>query len=433
MATNTKVDLRQQLGPAILKPREIAEVLALPDRRKKRECRDAALLAVMLGTGTRVGECVRLTVDNVERTPGGKIRLSICCLKGGTAAPPRWRIVTLPEPMAKILVGYMQKVKPRWWLFPGYRNDHMSRRQAQHIVRWWMTKIGRGDITCHGCRHTFGSMVTKYTRSIFVAQKLLGHVDPQTTAMYYAAFEVSDADEAADLIAEAMSFVGKAMAPTRTPVLPTDTPQATAPPTPVETLLPTATATDMATPSIEEEQGPGLDQATDSLSPKVAKGRPRESVWNRFWRKVQEDPATGCWVWCALKIRGYGQFLVGGQARRVVDRRLVKAHHLAYRLLVGPIPSWLQIGHLCRNRACVNPAHLELITHHEKHRRDNSGKAGGAFQRNKTHCPQGHPYDEANTRFDSRGHRQCLACRRERSRQYTAQWKRVPLPDKQEE
>lgn len=205
---STAVSLRQQLGPTILKPREIAEVLALPDRRKKKERRDAAFLAVMLGTGTRVGEAIRLTVDNVEVAPGNRIRLTVRCLKGRRTAPPRWRVVTVPPPMAEILAGYMRAEKPRWWLFPGRQGEHMSRRKAQDIVRWWMAQVGRRDITCHGCRHTFGSMVTRYTRSIFVAQKLLGHVDPQTTARYYAAFEVSDADEAADLIAEAMAWVG---------------------------------------------------------------------------------------------------------------------------------------------------------------------------------------------------------------------------------
>jgi len=111
--------------------------------------------------------------------------------------------------MARLLREYVAREEPRWWLFEGRRNEALSVRQAQKIVMRWLREIGRGDLRVHSLRHSFGAMVTRETRSIFVAQKLLGHADPRTTARYYAAFEVSDADAAADAVAEALSRRGR--------------------------------------------------------------------------------------------------------------------------------------------------------------------------------------------------------------------------------
>lgn len=81
------------------------------------------------------------------------------------------------------------------------------------------------------------------------------------------------------------------------------------------------------------------------------------------------------------------------------------AHRVAYELYVGPIPEGLEIDHLCRNRACCRPDHLELVTHRVNMRRGTYGR--------KTHCPAGHPYDEANTYYPPGGgghHRICRTC-----------------------
>lgn len=117
----------------------------------------------------------------------------------------------------------------------------------------------------------------------------------------------------------------------------------------------------------------------------------------RFWSKVREDP-SGCWMWTASSDgqHGYGRYWAGG--------RLCRPYRHAYEVLVGPIAERLELDHLCRTPACVNPAHLEPVTHVENVRR------GGASVR--THCPQGHPYDEANTYIRAHGHRGCRACHR---------------------
>ncbi len=85
------------------------------------------------------------------------------------------------------------------------------------------------------------------------------------------------------------------------------------------------------------------------------------------------------------------------------------AHRVAYELSVADIPDGLELDHLCRVRHCVNPSHLEPVTPHENWAR---GQAISILNAQKTHCPQGHAYDEANTYISGRGIRGCRACNR---------------------
>lgn len=95
---------------------------------------------------------------------------------------------------------------------------------------------------------------------------------------------------------------------------------------------------------------------------------------------------NGCWVWQKTLNGGYGQFGIKDGSRKS-GWRTVRAHRYTYELFVGPIPNGLVIDHLCRNRACCNPAHLEPVTNRVNCLRGESPLAENA---RKTHCQNGH-------------------------------------------
>lgn len=135
---------------------------------------------------------------------------------------------------------------------------------------------------------------------------------------------------------------------------------------------------------------------------------------DRFLSKVVPPTEPGgCSEWSGPKTGGgYGIFFTYDSGKQ----RNVGAHRYAYELHVGPIPDGLVIDHLCGTRACTVPEHLEAVTQRENVHRSEGRTAVNA---RKTHCPQGHPYDEANT-YTYRGMRSCRACGVEKRRRYLA-------------
>ena len=122
-----------------------------------------------------------------------------------------------------------------------------------------------------------------------------------------------------------------------------------------------------------------------------------QSIRERFDAKVQIDPATGCHEWTAyIGSGGYGRFKIDGSMRL--------AHRVSYILANGPVRDDLEIDHLCRNRSCVNPAHLEPVTKRENQVR--SPHSIITHMVGRTQCPQGH----SNYAVRCDGARICKTC-----------------------
>lgn len=116
----------------------------------------------------------------------------------------------------------------------------------------------------------------------------------------------------------------------------------------------------------------------------------------------------GCWEWTGAKTRGYGVFWI------MEKRRQVQATHVLWELMVGPVPEGAWLLHHCDNPGCVRPDHLFLGDQHANMAdcAEKSRNGGAKFQSSKTHCAQGHPYNEENTYNAPGGGRQCRECKR---------------------
>lgn len=116
----------------------------------------------------------------------------------------------------------------------------------------------------------------------------------------------------------------------------------------------------------------------------------------RILSKVLPEPNSGCWLWDAfVHPTGYAVLRADGKSQY--------AHRLSYEAFVGPVPSGLQLDHLCRIRSCVNPSHLEPVTPKENTRR-------GLNMIPRTHCRKGHEFSDDNL-YWYLGRRQCRKCR----------------------
>lgn len=125
----------------------------------------------------------------------------------------------------------------------------------------------------------------------------------------------------------------------------------------------------------------------------------------RFDEKYIPVTESGCWLWMgSINPNGYGHFSFKGKP--------VRAHIFAYEQKHGPVPDGFELDHKCRVRSCVNPDHVEPVTHQENVSRGDSGK----YLKEKTHCKQGHPYSGENLYTNPSGRRECRICMRQRDK-----------------
>jgi hypothetical protein len=133
-------------------------------------------------------------------------------------------------------------------------------------------------------------------------------------------------------------------------------------------------------------------------NPTPRRGVPRRPILDRIMEKVEKTP-DGCWRWTASRSApGYARIGSGGQGGAPL-----LAHRVMYELQVAPIPDGLEIDHLCGHRDCVNPAHLEAVSHAE-----NMARIVWAPRDLSTHCVHGHEYTPENTAWK----RECKTCAR---------------------
>jgi len=130
----------------------------------------------------------------------------------------------------------------------------------------------------------------------------------------------------------------------------------------------------------------------------------------KFWSMVDVGKPEECWPWTGKLYNGYGFFALLGKSRG--------AHRASFTIAHGAIPDGMWVDHVCRNRACVNPAHLRAVTPKTNALENNIGLT--AQNAVKTHCDKGHKLAGENLRIEKRGWRLCVICQRAHNRAYRA-------------
>ena len=134
-------------------------------------------------------------------------------------------------------------------------------------------------------------------------------------------------------------------------------------------------------------------------------------------KRVDAGHTSPCWLWqLATNAKGYARSRL--PSRFNPAGRALFIHRVSYERAIGPIPDGLVIDHLCRNRSCLNPAHLEPVTPLENQRRGRRNQHSGI-----THCKWGHELTAENVYLCVAGKRQCVICTFKRTRESRARRK----------
>lgn len=156
------------------------------------------------------------------------------------------------------------------------------------------------------------------------------------------------------------------------------------------------------------------------VKPYAARTGPKNGLIQNPEKGYVIDSETGCWNWQHFKDKnGYGRMT---NPDKEAKSGSTLAHIVYYVRKNGPVPAGLELDHLCRNHGCVNPDHLEAVTHAENMRRG----IGNGLQ-HRTHCDHGHEFTPANTKLTARGVRACRMCMRISSRNLYRMKHGIPL------
>lgn len=140
--------------------------------------------------------------------------------------------------------------------------------------------------------------------------------------------------------------------------------------------------------------------------------RTKAPLIERIMRRVIKHADSGCWEWVGATTQGgYAHILEGGRGSENLT-----VHRYLFELRFGKVPNELDLDHLCHNRQCVNPEHLEPVTRSENLRRGDNAKVRREFGMSRTHCAHGHELSPDNVLFVRKYKRACRTCNRERMR-----------------
>ena len=134
------------------------------------------------------------------------------------------------------------------------------------------------------------------------------------------------------------------------------------------------------------------------------------NIIERLISKVDWKSEGSCWDWLGtINEYGYPKISIENHPRR--------AHRISYEAFIGPIPKGLDLDHLCRNRKCINPKHLEPVTRKENLNRSpitfwRGGQTTAKIKKSRTHCKHGHEWSEENTYIHTYGWRVCRECKK---------------------